>query len=119
MGTILAASIAGALAAFCVEWLFKPRLEVRADTLRARRDVMIVLRYFLQLAPTLRADDIWERAPTEKERRAALVLEDARKIEGLLPRTVGKGWVHWRWPQIAIAISRPLGLPPGAASAFE
>lgn len=113
MSTVLAASIAGALAAFSVEWLFKPRLEIRADTLRARRDVMLVLRYYLQLAPALAEHEVWERAPAEKDRRATLILDDARKLEALLPRTVRRGWIHWRWPEVASAVSRLSGYIQG------
>lgn len=116
MSTVLAASLAGALAAFSVEWLFKPRLEIRADTLRARRDVMLVLRYFLQLTPALREGEIWDRAPAEKDRRASLVLDDARKLEALLPRTVRKGWIHWRWPEVASVVSKLSGYIQGINS---
>jgi hypothetical protein len=113
VSTVLAASIAGALAAFSVEWLFKPRLEIRADTLRARRDVMLVLRYYLQLAPALTDREVWERAPAEIERRGSLILDDARKLETLLPRTVRKGWVHWRWPEVAGAVAKLSGYVQG------
>lgn len=106
MNTVLAASIVGALAAFAVEWLFKPRLEVRADTLRARRDIVLVLRHYLQLAPLLRDHEVLQRVPAEKERRTASILESARTLEALLPRTVRGGWVHWRWPEAATAVAK-------------